>query len=192
MSQISTTDENFDGRYSEFARVLQRKRKDLNLSLGELARLADISKSNLSRLESGNGNPSLETMWALSKALNISVRELIDPNAGGVRFESGDHHSSALSETAEFSAALLSSCPIGATRDIYWVKLEPGQAKLSAPHGAGIIEHIILFEGRARIGPSKNPSLMARGDYLTFSGNQDHVYEALVQGTVAIVVMEIS
>ena len=43
------------------------------MSLSALAREADISKSTVSELERGNGNPSLDTLWSLAKTLNIPI-----------------------------------------------------------------------------------------------------------------------
>ena len=61
------------------AASLRRERARANLSLTEAARRAGIAKSTLSQLESGAGNPSLETLWALCVALEIPFGRLIDP-----------------------------------------------------------------------------------------------------------------
>lgn len=181
---------NEEGRYIAFARQLQMWRNKSKISLGELARRAGISKSNLSRLESGEGNPSLETLWSLSKALDINVRELISPQPSGIRIDRGTSQFTAEAELANFKVSMLSSCPIGSTRDIYRAEFQPGEAKVSEPHGPNVIEHFILISGEARVGPAQDPVVMQPGDYITFSGNQSHVYEALEENTTAIVVME--
>src|SRR5690242_11606233 len=51
------------------AAALRRERARAGLSLTELARRAGVAKSTLSQLESGLGNPSVETLWALGVAL---------------------------------------------------------------------------------------------------------------------------
>ena len=53
---------------SVIAKSLVRERARTGLSLAEVARRAGIAKSTLSQLESGNGNPSLETLWSLCVA----------------------------------------------------------------------------------------------------------------------------
>jgi transcriptional regulator with XRE-family HTH domain len=47
------------------------KQKDLGYSL-------DIEKSNMSRIESGNTNPTIILLKKIAKELNISLKELID------------------------------------------------------------------------------------------------------------------
>ncbi|MDU3936443.1 MAG: helix-turn-helix transcriptional regulator, partial [Serratia liquefaciens] len=53
--------------------AIRRERERLGLSVTELARRAGIAKSTLSQLETGSGNPSLETLWALAMALDVPV-----------------------------------------------------------------------------------------------------------------------
>jgi transcriptional regulator with XRE-family HTH domain len=47
------------------------KQKDLDYSL-------DIEKSNMSRIESGNTNPTIILLKKIAEELNISLKELID------------------------------------------------------------------------------------------------------------------
>jgi transcriptional regulator with XRE-family HTH domain len=62
------------------AKSLQRERQKAGLSLAEVARRAGIAKSTLSQLEAGQGNPSLETLWALCVALDIPFAKLMESN----------------------------------------------------------------------------------------------------------------
>src|SRR5699024_12139806 len=50
----------------QIAAALKRERLRAGLSLSEVPRRAGIGKSTMSGLETGTGNPSLETMWALA------------------------------------------------------------------------------------------------------------------------------
>src|ERR1700719_1389816 len=61
------------------AASLRRERRRAGLSLTEVARRAGIAKSTLSQLESGTGNPSLETLWAICVALDAPFSRLLDP-----------------------------------------------------------------------------------------------------------------
>src|SRR3979409_627627 len=61
------------------AAPLRRRRRPAGLSPTEVARRAGVAKSTLSQLESGTGNPSLETLWALCVALDAPFSRLLDP-----------------------------------------------------------------------------------------------------------------
>lgn len=58
---------------------IRRERERTGLSMTELAKRAGIAKSTLSQLESGTGNPSVETLWALGVALDVPFSRLVDP-----------------------------------------------------------------------------------------------------------------
>ena len=60
------------------ARSLKRTRLERAISIAELARQSGVSKATLSGLERGNGNPSIDTVWALARALNVPFGDLFD------------------------------------------------------------------------------------------------------------------
>ncbi len=176
--------------FATFARVLRKRRLENGLSINELARLASISKSNLARLEAGDGNPSLETLWALSAALGINVSELMERASPGSRLVRAGSRLDVFAENTGFAVKLLSTCPAGAMRDLYLATWQPEGQKVSEPHPAGTIEHIILLAGRARVGPMDAAADLAVGDYFSFCADQRHCYEALETDTTAIIIME--
>jgi quercetin dioxygenase-like cupin family protein len=54
-----------------------------------------------------------------------------------------------------------------------------GQTRRSNPHPAGVIEHILLTEGRLRAGPENALTDIDAGDVLRFPGDVPHSYAAL-------------
>ena len=77
----------------------------------------------------------------------------------------------------------------GAQRDVYRVRAQPGEARLSAAW-PGMIEHVILASGRARIGPLGQEVELAPGDYIRHAADVPHVFEALAPDTVAVMLLE--
>lgn len=69
-------------------RLIRQKNK---ISQVELADLSGINKATLCRLEKGERNPSIETIFRLAEAMNVMVTDLIDVN-GGYFQESSDNH----------------------------------------------------------------------------------------------------
>lgn len=172
------------------AASIRRERERAGLSQTELARRAGLAKSTLSQLESGTGNPSVETLWALGTALNVPFSRLVDPPRPAVRVIRAGEGPAARSDTSDYTATLLASCPPNARRDLYRVTAEPGKPRLSDPHPPGTTEHVVLGAGRAHAGPSSEPVELAPGDYITYPGDAPHVFEALVPGTSALYLME--
>src|SRR5688572_28624676 len=56
---------------------LRARRDEQGISLSELARRSGIAKGTLSQLESGGGNPTIETVFSLSNALGVPVSALL-------------------------------------------------------------------------------------------------------------------
>ncbi|WP_329520643.1 helix-turn-helix domain-containing protein [Spirillospora sp. NBC_01491] len=172
------------------AASIRRERGRAGLSLTELARRAGLAKSTLSHLESGAGNPSVETLWALGTALGVPFSRLVDPPRPGVRVIRAGQGPVARSERSDYGAVLLAACPPGARRDVYRVTAEPGGSRLSEPHSPGTVEHVVLSSGRALVGPSGEPVELGPGDYVAYPGDVPHVFRAVEPGTSAVVVME--
>ncbi|AZG45194.1 HTH-type transcriptional regulator SutR [Gordonia insulae] len=174
------------------AASLKRERTRAGLSIGELARRAGVGKSTLSQLESGDGNPSVETLWALSTALGVQFSALLDAPAQPVeviRFGDGPVIPAG---AADYSATLLSTARPGTRRDMYLIRAEPGDPRIAAPHSRGVVEHVVITSGRARLGPTGAEVQLGPGDYISYAGDVEHVFAALERGTVAVLISESS
>nr|WP_080758925.1 XRE family transcriptional regulator [Pectobacterium brasiliense] len=169
---------------------IRRERERLNLSVTELAKRAGLAKSTLSQLETGIGNPSLETLWALAMALDVQVSQLIGQPRQHVQVIRANEGAATYSEQANYAATLLAACPAGAQRDIYRLKVQPGEARVSQPHRPGTVEHVILSSGRARIGPVTQPVELSEGDYISYSADVPHLFDALEADTSAVMLIE--
>lgn len=174
------------------AHALRRERERHGLSLAELARRAGVAKSTLSQLESGVGNPSVETLWAVAVVLDVPFSRLVDPPAAAVQVIRAGQGMVIRSEQAPFAATLLSACPPGARRDLHVMTAEPGAAREAHAHIRGTTEHLVVTAGRWRAGPVGAEVELGVGDYARFPGDQPHVYQAIHRGSAAVLVMEYS
>ncbi|MFF2074040.1 helix-turn-helix domain-containing protein [Kitasatospora sp. NPDC058162] len=194
MSDRTTRPEGANGSGTELigqiAASIRRERERSGLSMTELARRAGIAKSTLSQLESGAGNPSVETLWALGVALNVPFSRLVDPPRPTVKVLRAGEGPVTHSEQANYAATVLSSCPPNARRDIYRIEAQPGETRASDPHMPGTVEHVMIGSGRALVGPTEAPVELGPGDYVSYPGDAPHVFRALAPDTLAVIVME--
>jgi transcriptional regulator with XRE-family HTH domain len=70
-----------DERRSHFSKALiktlQRERKALGISHEKLAEKAGISRQAIGKIESGERNPTMQTMYKLTKAMGVSLEEFV-------------------------------------------------------------------------------------------------------------------
>lgn len=175
---------------SRIAAAVRTERERQGLSLSELARRAGLAKSSLSQLESGQGNPGVETVWALATALGVPFAQLIDPPQPEHALIRAAEGEPTRSDTAEYAALVLSHSPPQVRRDLYRITAEPGSAKISAPHSPGTVEHVVVVTGRARTGPHDDLVELGPGDYLRYPADVEHVFEALEPSTSAVLVSQ--
>ena len=172
------------------ASSIRRERDRAGMSLSELARRAGIAKSTLSQLESGTGNPSLETLWALGVALGVPFSRLVDPSRPSVRVIRAGEGLAVYAERASYAATLLATCPAGVRQDIYRVLAQPDEPRISDPHMPGTVEHVVLSTGRALVGPAGKPPEVAAGDYVTYPADVPHTFRALEPDTTGVIILE--
>ena len=122
------------------AATVRRERQRAELSLSELAKRAGLAKSTLSQVEAGTGNPSVETLWALSTTLALPLSRLVDPPpAVQTRVLRSGEGTAVHSDHADYSATLLATSPPHTRRDLYKLHVQPGTAKQSPGHAPGTI-----------------------------------------------------
>ncbi|GAA1107914.1 XRE family transcriptional regulator [Kribbella jejuensis] len=172
------------------AASLRRHRARAGLSLTEVAKRAGVAKSTLSQLESGTGNPSVETLWALAVALDTPFAALLDPPRPKVQIIRAGEGPAIYSDQADYSATLVASSPPNARRDLYRIVASPGPGRKSDPHMPGVVEHVILASGRALVGPQDDPVELNPGDYVAYPGDLPHLFQALEENTSATLVSE--
>jgi mannose-6-phosphate isomerase-like protein (cupin superfamily) len=154
------------------------------------ARSGPGSPPGTSQLETGTGNPSLETLWAICVALDAPFSRLLDPPRPATQVIRADEGPTVAAAEADYQATLLTACPPGARRDVYRVQAEPGHARASDPHMPGVVEHVVIGAGHALVGVADEAAELGPGDYIRYPGDVPHVFEALVPGTRAVLVSE--
>jgi XRE family transcriptional regulator, regulator of sulfur utilization len=153
-------------------RRLRALREARGISLNDLARAAGVGKATVSGLENGTRNPTLETMYAIAAALSVPMSSLtLDPGAP------------ARTATAVRGAAVVSTLlevfhEPAATYEFYRIRVLPGASQTSPAHLPGVTEHLTVYRGQLIAGPVNAPLTAGPGDYLTWSADVPHLYEA--------------
>lgn len=164
-------------------------RERSNLSLSQLAQRAGISKATLSGLEAGRANPSIETLNSIARALGVPIAELMAPPASRLLVIRAGTGARGETEESNYRTRLLDSRVGRGSTELYIIEQDTGPPHEGDVHPPGLVENIYVDSGRLRTGPSDAPVELGPGDFISFSADRPHFYEALVDGTRAIVCM---
>ncbi|WP_146873373.1 helix-turn-helix domain-containing protein [Halovibrio variabilis] len=156
---------------------LQALRQERGWSLSQLATAAGIAKSNLSRLEQGNGNPTLDTIWRLAVQLNTPFGTLVAPI------------SEPLGEDG-VQVRLIDQGKGFPQVDAYWMRCAPHTLRHAEAHTTGTRESLTLISGWLEAGPEGATTTLTPGDTVTFPADQPHLYRT--QTAEAMVIMTIT
>lgn len=184
---MSTTDSNAQMPSELVAASIRRERLRAGLSLSALAEQAGLAKSTLSQLESGKGNPNIETLWAIAQALGVPFSALFEQAAQQCELVRAGEGVVMSADAPGIAAVLLTRCPPGRRRDLFRLDLDDGAVRQADPHPPGTVEHMIVVSGSLRAGPTASGAeLLHPGDYFRFPSDVAHFYVA-EQGPACVI-----
>lgn len=162
---------------STLGRHLQALRQERGWSLSQLASEAGIAKSNLCRLEQGNGNPTLDTLWRLAVQLNVPFGTLVAP----ITVPLGEDG---------VQVRLIDQGKNAPQVDAYWMRCAPHTLRQAEAHTLGTSETLTLISGSLEVGPESATTKLTPGDTVTFPADQPHLYRT--QAAEATLIMTIT
>ena len=164
---------NSASRYLAVNLLALRRKK--GVSQNQLSELADIPRSTITHMESGDGNPSLSNLCKLAAALSISIEELL----------SRPRSECTLLKAAKVPVLDRSSGKVrvhklmpDTVRGIEIDKVEiQGHSSMSGrPHLLGSKEYLMTLAGEVTVSVAGEDYAVAAGDVLAFPGDQRHAY----------------
>jgi transcriptional regulator with XRE-family HTH domain len=168
---------------------LRRLRVASRLSLSELARATQISKATLSVIERGAANPTVQTLAALAGALGVSVGELLEEAPDGevriVRFERIDPQAS-----QGPAVRALDLLPGDGQLEISELILSAAALQSMPARAVGSRVHLLVLTGKLIAGPRERISELSSGDWCSFPGEVEHLYEAGAEGARVLLITQ--
>lgn len=151
---------------------LRDLRQARNLSVSQLAHRAGVGKGTLSELETGRRNPTLETLYALTTALNVPLSAALPP--------AEPSRPSAEPIRGQAIEAVLVDRFVDATitTELYRIVIRASRHQTSDPHAPGVTEHWIVYAGTVLMGPDDDLARVGPGGSATFAADVPHGYHA--------------
>lgn len=157
-------------------KTIQRLRKAYNMSLGELSEHSGVAKSIISQIERNETNPTIGTVYRLSRALDTTIDEVLkhdsDPNFVEFQTKSGVP----ILESQDGLCRLAIAGPLNLVEQLQWYDFQarPGGTLESDPHPPGTVEHLYLLKGELEVTCDGETRPLKSGESVRFRGDRPH------------------
>jgi len=175
-----------DDVLTSIAESLREERARAGLTLEQLAGRAELSPAHLSRLESGERQPSVAALIALSRALGVSMSTLLGERRGAPAIATfptdGPTH-----ESNGLTIAPCSGFPGSSTLEALRISVSPDREPPAPARHRGE-EWIYVVCGRLRLEFDEQVHVLEAGTTAHFDANRPHRLGALGVVTDVLVV----
>lgn len=152
--------------------VIKTLRMKWGLTAEELAARADITRATVAKIESGNGNPTIETIGAISRVFHLPVSELIRmaevahvEQAASTPFKDGNLKGTHL-RFSDF--------------EIYCLKAESGERKCYDPgYHENTAEVCLVISGKIRVTVQDESNELGPDAAIRFKALHEHRIEVV-------------
>jgi XRE family transcriptional regulator, regulator of sulfur utilization len=157
-------------------KTIQRLRKAYNMSLGELSEQSGVAKSIISQIERNETNPTIGTVYRLSRALDTTIDEVLkhddEPNFVEFQTKSGVP----ILESQDGLCRLAIAGPLNLVEQVQWYDFQarPGGTLESDPHPPGTVEHLYLLKGELDVTCDGETRPLKMGESIRFRGDRPH------------------
>lgn len=178
----------------EVGHILQNLRLSRNLTLDELGRISEVSKSVLSQIERDRTNPTVGTLWRLAKALGVEIEDLLRTNAPSAGISILDDHNTPilLSSDRRCTIRILGPMELAGRVEWYEMRFEPDGALVSDAHEPGTVEHLTVLEGQLEVesGLHRDRAVLGVGQTARYRADRAHaIRNPFPQRACAIVIV---
>lgn len=161
---------------------IKRIRQEKNLSLGDLAKLSNVSKSMLAQIERGEGNPTLSTLWKIANGMQVFFNTLIAQPKLPYKVTKLAEIEPILDMNGELKNYSLFS-DIENNFSVYQIEVGKEISWISEAHLHGTAEFVIVIQGTLEIKLEEKTFILKKGENLWFKADVPHSYCNLDEGT---------
>lgn len=162
-----------DSNYLVAANI-RRFRRERELSLGELAKRTGISKQTLSKIEAGQGNPTVGTLESIGLGLGVTLTAMLATYGSNVKLQRA-------AEQPWQPRGIFLQWPMDRIYGTGYVetslfRITPGVTETIAPHSRGTIHQLYVVRGQLEVGGEFESVQLNAGDFFRFPGDVTHQY----------------
>ena len=181
----------------DLGKTIQRLRKAYNMSLGDLSEQSGVAKSIISQIERNETNPTISTVYRLSRALDTTIDEVLRTEGQQVFLEHQLKSGVPILESQDGLCRLAIAGPLNLVEQVQWYdfRAKPLGVLESDPHPAGTVEHLYMLAGEIEVTSGEETRRAKVGETLRFKGDLPHkivnVGEGEAHATMVLVLRQL-
>ncbi|NVK61416.1 MAG: helix-turn-helix transcriptional regulator [Rhodobacteraceae bacterium] len=186
------TDHDADAVLGRIPGRLKDARQAKGLSLDAVAKLSGVSRSMVSQIERGESNPTVATLWNLTRALQVDFAGLLDLGAPARAIEviRADQAPVITGHGLGCHITILSEPGKVGSYEVYDIRFDAGGALESEPHGQGAREHLTVIEGALTIRSGEAEDTLRAGDTARYAADVPHAIRDCGEGARCFLIVE--
>lgn len=156
---------------------LRRLRVKRGLSLERLARASGVSRAMLGQIELGHSTPTINVVWKIARALDVSFSTLIsERSASRTALILRQRAKLLTSQDGSFTSRALFPFDEPRKIEFYELTLAAGSVEEADPHPAGTTENLVVTSGQLLLSVGKDQHQLGIGDAIFFEADVAHAY----------------
>jgi transcriptional regulator with XRE-family HTH domain len=158
---------------------LRRLRIKRGLSLERLARVSTVSRAMLGQIELGRSTPTINVLWKIARALNISFSTLISQTDSAPEAVLLERSRGKILSSQDGSFRSRALFPFNEPRKVefYELRLTAGGIERADPHPPGTSENLVVSAGRLELTVGSRRFSLGPGDASYFAADVPHEYK---------------
>jgi transcriptional regulator with XRE-family HTH domain len=156
---------------------LRRLRSKRGLSLERLSKASGVSRAMLGQIELGKSTPTINVLWKIARALDVSFSALIASRAvGRTTVLSLERAKVLTSHDGSFTSRALFPFDEPRTVEFYELRLAAGATEQADAHPPGTVENLVVTAGVLEMLVDGEKHRLAAGDAILFEADVPHAY----------------
>lgn len=173
---------------SQISKTLKSLRQERRWSLDKASEKTGVSKAMLGQIERGESSPTIGTLWKIASGFETSFSSFIEDLQPHFQ---GPIHRAGVAQHLHPLDAKIRVMPLFPFDEqlhfeLFVIELLPGCEHLSPPHAIGVIEHVVVIQGKIEVFVNNGWHPLNKGEGLRFNANQPHGYRNVTQRTACI------
>lgn len=172
----------------QISKTLKSLRHERGWSLDKASSETGVSKAMLGQIERGESSPTIATLWKIASGFQTSFSSFIED----LQTQSNEPiHRAGIAQQLHPQDEKIRVIPLfpfdeQLNFELFVIELLPSCEHLSPPHEAGVIEHVVVIEGKVEIFVNGAWHSLNKGEGFRFNANQPHGYRNVTKKTACI------